>query len=651
MQKNINPRNNVEEKLSTNIQKNTSKCSKEQDRLTLDQKLNTTTEHFSRSDQQLVNMKTKSTLDVAKSSTRTEPASVGKCTQSEKVDPGLVLQQDNRKLVQSAAKRHFKGVVDALELCREVSRESIRRKKLELQNNSESDSHKAKLTNWPSVVCQTSPISTNSLNGNEKEIEEEENDTNVPTGGMRCSLLAKLLEESSSSEPESSYTDSFETPDSSFEDLEHKNASGIKTAGAAQNKYVSELIHEMSDDLSLFTDQKDTYKMMFNKQEIRTNKRTQNELCPGLFHLRFGKTTANISNVILSKSPGESKFIDAMYDGHLKFPTKLHRTSRQSERLAFLETEEGNYDVAMCETYPQDREMKQKLNKVSGFVSQTYQMSFSRGEARRYPVIRNTDICATPKYKFSEMGKKVIQNIKYVRVNSEGLPTKAEATDKLEDKARVKSEGRAFEVTGKKTVRDICGNKSPKERNGSVERDTDMKKEIGNKQMASATNKQLCKYNIELDASSSVPCGPHKATVRPFVTKQGKESKCCVDLDQTDDRKSGTNKQQENAISKLREQGTRPNEQRATEPGQKASPKNHESGSKISSSAYKNSVQIQKGYSGTSGRTSNNVTLKTTLQINSEDATTLELKTRRRRPGLDLTGSFPSCTLHICKFH
>ena len=65
----------------------------------------------------------------------------------------------------------------------------------------------------------------------------------------------------------------------------------------------------MTDDLSLFTNEKETYKMMFRKEEIQVNKGTQNELCPGLFHLGFGKTTAKISNAILSKSPGESKSI------------------------------------------------------------------------------------------------------------------------------------------------------------------------------------------------------------------------------------------------------------------------------------------------------------------------------------------------------
>ena len=285
-----------------------------------------------------------------------------------------------------------------------------------------------------------------------------------------------------------------------------------------------------------------------------------------------------------------------MYNSYLKFPiTKLHCTSRKSERLAFLETEEGNYDVAMCATYPSDREMKNKLNKLSGFVSQTYQMSFSRGEARRFPVIRFSDVSATPKYMFSEMGKKKVQRIKYVKVKPERLQAKDHPSDKLKDQGQVKSEEHAVEVGNKITVNNICEAESAKNRKGSVE--TLSSKEMENKQVAKPTNKQLSKCNEdnELEASNSVPCGPQKAAVRPFIIKQREESKHCVELDQTDGRKNGTNKQQENAMSKLCEQGTLPEKQRKTRRGTRGSGtrKNYENGNKISSSADKSVVQIQ----------------------------------------------------------
>ena len=390
----------AEEKLTNSIQQNTSKYFKGQDGLKHSRKLSKSSiaaERLPVDDQQLVNMNRKSSLDVVKCSTETQPTPVAKCEQPEKEDPGVVLlssarelQKDDRESVQSTGKQQYANGMDPFISNNDKTDCAIEKRrggiscvetsgtKPKLQNNSESESCKATLTNRPSVVCKTSRDPTNNLNINKNEsmnsltkksVEKKENDTNEPgerNHGMRCNLLAQMLTESSSSEPESSYTDSFETLDSSFEDIEHNNPSGIKKTGATQAKYIPELIYEMSDDLSVFTDQKETYKMMFGKKEIKVNKRTQNELCPGVFHLKFGKTTAKISNVILSKSPGELKSIDAMYNGHLKFPTKLHCTSRKSERLAFLETEEGNYDVAMCSIYPSDKEMKKKLNKVSG---------------------------------------------------------------------------------------------------------------------------------------------------------------------------------------------------------------------------------------------------------------------------------------------
>ena len=49
--------------------------------------------------------------------------------------------------------------------------------------------------------------------------------------GMSCNLLAQMLDDGSSTEPESSYTDSFETPDSSLEDIEHRDPSDINRTG------------------------------------------------------------------------------------------------------------------------------------------------------------------------------------------------------------------------------------------------------------------------------------------------------------------------------------------------------------------------------------------------------------------------------------
>ena len=649
----------TEEKLTNSIQQNTSKYFKGQDGLKHSRKLSKSSieaERLPVDDQQLVNMNRKSSLDVVKCSTETQAAPVAKCKQPEKEDPGIVLlssarelQKDDRESVQPTGKQQYANGMDPFISNNDKTDCAIEKRrggiscvetsgtKPKLQNNSESESCKATLTNRPSVVCKTSRDPTNNLNINKNEsmnsltkksVEKKENDTNEPgerNHGMRCNLLAQMLTESSSSEPESSYTDSFETPDSSFEDIEHQNPSDIKETGATQVKYIPELIYEMSDDLSVFTDQKETYKAMFRKKEIKVNKGTQNELCPGVFHLKFGKTTAKISNIILSKSPGELKSIDAMYNGHLKFPTKLHCTSRKSERLAFLETEEGNYDVAMCSTYPSDKEMKKKLNKVSGFVSQTYQTSFSRGEARRFPVFRFTDISETPKYMFSEIGKKKIQRVKYVRVQPEGLPAKAHVTDKLENKALLKREEHVVEVGNEKSVSSTCKDKSAKEGKGSVETlcNNEIKKKIEEKEVVEPTNKQLCKYNngIERETCNNVLRGPQKAAVKPSVTKQRKESENCVDLDETDGKKSKANGQQGNAVSKIREQGARPKGQRAMEPsgaGQKMCKENHGAGNKISSSADKSVVQIQKGCSGASGRTSNTATEKRTSQIYSK---------------------------------
>ena len=620
----------AEEKFSTSIQKNTCKCLKEQDCLKLSRKL--------ANEQLLIDMNKKSALDVVKCS----PAPVENCKQPEKEDPGLVLpssvreqQKDDRDLVQSTARQHGNGIDSfisnnnkthsAIEQRREgISRVETGGRELKLQNNSELESCKTTVTSRHSVMCKTSRAAINTLNIKENEsmnslttklVEQKENNANGPkerTHTTKSNLLAQMLVDSSSSEPESSYTDSFETPDSSFEDIEGKNLSDSKKTGATEAKYKRELVQEMTDDLSVFTNQKEIYKATFRKKEINVKNRTQNELCPGMFHLGFDKTTAKISNVILCKSPGELKSIDAMYKGHLKFPTKLHCTSRKMERLAFLETEEGNYDVAMCSTYPLDREMKKKLNKVSGFVSQTYQMSFSGGEARRFPVMRFTDISATPKYMFSEIGKKKIQRIKYVLVKPDALPTEGHVTDKLEDKALLKREDQSVEVRNGNTVNRVCEDKSTEERKGSAEVLCTKEKKKNIEDM-DPTNQQLCKYNnsIERETSNNVPRGPQKAAVIPCVTKQRKESKNCVDLKETDGRKTKANEQQEKEMSELCEQGARPKEQRATEPPgarQKTREENHGRGNKISSSA-------DKVCSGASGRTSIAATTKRTPQI------------------------------------
>ena len=652
----------AERKLTNSNQKHASKCSKEQDHLKLNRKFSTIEQDLQVSDQNLININKTSPLDVVKSSTETELAPVSKCKQPEKENSGQELQQDDRELT---VKQHASGIDPIIsnngetscpiEECRnEISCAKSSETELEiytqaqkppgktLPNATNEEKSTEKLQKSTSVFksssnkinsISASQAATKIVHFNENEymnsltklLAEKERERNQPGERMSYNLLAQKVDDGSSSEPESSYTESFETPDSSFEDIEHRSPSDINRTGTAQAKYTSELIYEMTDDMSLFTNEKETYKMMFRKDETQVNKGTQNELCPGLFNLRFGKTTAQISNVILSKSPGELKSIDAMHKSYLKFPTtKLHCTSRKSERLAFLETEEGNYDVAMCATYPSDREMKNKLNKLSGFVSQAYQMSFSRGEARTFPVIRFSDISATPKYMFSEMGKKKIRRIKYVKVKPERLQAKAHPPDKLEDQGRMKSEEHAVEVGNKMIVSNVCEDKSAKSKESSVETlsSEEIKKAIGNNQASEPTkNLSKCNKDTELKTSSSVPCGPQKVAVRPFVTKQRQESKHFVNLDQTDGRKKGTNKQQENAISKLCEQGTRPKNQRATEPsqpGKKPSPENHEKGDKISSAAVKSVVQIQKGHSGAAYRTSHAATAKTTSQRGSK---------------------------------
>ena len=189
----------------------------------------------------------------------------------------------------------------------------------------------------------------------------------------------------------------------------------------------------------------------------------------------------------------------------------------------------------------------------------------------------------------------------------------------------LKREEHAVEVGNAKSVSSTCKDKSAKEGKGSVETlcNNEIKKKIEDKEVVEPTNKQLCKYNngIERETCNNVPRGPQKAAVKPSVTKQRKESENCVYLDETDGKKSKANGQQGNAVSKIREQGARPKGQRAMEPsgaGQKTCKENHGDGNKISSSADKSVVQIQKGCSGASGRTSNTATAKRTSQIYSK---------------------------------
>ena len=134
----------------------------------------------------------------------------------------------------------------------------------------------------------------------------------------------------------------------------------------------------------------------------------------------------------------------------------------------------------------------------------------------------------------------------------------------------LKREDQSVEVRNGNTVNRVCEDKSTEERKGSAEAlcTKEQKKNIEDKELVEPTNQQLCKYNngIERETFNNVPRGPQKAAVIPCVTKQRKESKNCVDLKETDDRKTKANEQQEKEMSELCEQGARPKEQRATEP-------------------------------------------------------------------------------------
>ena len=238
-----------------------------------------------------------------------------------------------------------------------------------------------------------------------------------------CQPMITLLEAlTESSATDSDSAEVFDSSDSSSEpeDTNVLEQPGIKSAPETIKATKSEvkLLYKIIDNIKIFTNQQEKYVLKFNKEaQHKTDNRNE---CQPLFHLRLVESTENCLDVLLFKSPGEIKSLDAMYEGHSKFQTQLYCSSVKNERLASFETNKGNYDVTMCATHASDEEMKNRLKKFSEFVSKTYQMNFSRGEARTFPILRNTDISSTPKYKFSDLRKKfkIFRHVKQIKLDS-----------------------------------------------------------------------------------------------------------------------------------------------------------------------------------------------------------------------------------------